>query len=186
MEVIVYSDFNCPFCYVLNERIHAAGVAGRVQWRGVQHAPHLTSPMVAANPSLGAELQQEVRAIRQWAPEIEIAIPSGKPNTGPANTAVAAALLADTSGAKDFKDSLYRAFWRQGADLSDAKVLRDLARAAGLPERWDAADVAATVAGWQDGWMRSGFRGVPALLRSDGQRLEGLVSQQVLQAFVQG
>lgn len=186
MEVIVYSDFNCPFCYVLNERIHAAGVADRVQWRGVQHAPQLQTPMAAAGPSLSAELQEEVRAIRQWAPEIAIAVPSGKPNTGPANAAVAAALLADTSTARDFKDSLYRAFWQRGADLSDAKVLHELARAAGLPEHWDAAEVAATVAGWQNDWVRSGFRGVPALLRSDGQRLEGLVSQQVLQAFVQG
>jgi len=186
MEVIVYSDFNCPFCYVLNERIHAAGVADRVQWRGVQHAPQLQIPMAPADAHLGAELQDEVRAIRQWAPEIAIAIPPGKPNTGPANAAVAAALLANAPGAHDFKNSLYRAFWRQGVDLSSSKVLHDLARAAGLPERWDAANVAATVAGWQDGWMRSGFRGVPAMLRSDGQRLEGLVSQQVLQAFVQG
>ena len=186
MEVIVYSDFNCPFCYVLNERIQAAGVADRVQWRGVQHAPHLTIPMAAANPSLGDELQQEVRAIKQWAPEIEIAIPPGKPNTGPANAAVAAALLASITGAHDFKDSLYRAFWRRGEDLSDLQVLRELARAAGVAENWNAADAAATVAGWQEGWMKSGFRGVPALLRSDGQRLEGLVTQQVLQAFVQG
>ena len=186
MEVIVYSDFNCPFCYVLNERIHAAGVADRVQWRGVQHAPHLTIPMAAANPSLGDELQQEVRAIKQWAPEIEIAIPPGKPNTGPANAAVAAALLANITGAHDFKDSLYRAFWRRGADLSDSEVLRELARAVGVPEQRVEADVAPTVTGWQNSWMRSGFRGVPALLRSDGQRLEGLVTQQVLQAFVQG
>ena len=186
MEVIVYSDFNCPFCYVLNERIHAAGVADRVQWRGVQHAPHLTIPMAAADPILGSELQQEVRAIRQWAPEIDIVVPLGKPNTGPANAAVAAALLADTSAARDFKDSLYRAFWQQGADLSDAKVLRELARAAGVPEQRAEADVATTVADWQDDWMKSGFRGVPAMLRSDGQRLEGLVSQQVLQAFVEG
>jgi predicted DsbA family dithiol-disulfide isomerase len=186
MKVILYSDFNCPFCYALNERTHAAGVADRVQWRGVQHAPQLKIPMVPADPSLSAELQEEVRAIRQWAPEIAIEIPPGKPNTGPASAAVAAALLANAPGANDFKDSLYRAFWRQGADLSDAEMLHELARAAGLTERWDAADVAATVAGWHDDWMRSGFRGVPAMLRSDGQRLEGLVSQQVLQAFVQG
>ena len=184
MEVILYSDFNCPFCYALNERIHAAGVAERIQWRGVQHAPQLPTPMAPAEPYLRAELQDEVSALRRWAPEMVIEIPRGKPNTGPAIAAVAAAMLTDATAAHSFKASLYRAFWRQGADLSDSKVLYDLARAAGLAEHGLAHNVDATVAKWQDEWMKSGFRGVPAMRRSDGQRLEGLVSQQVLQDFV--
>ncbi len=184
MEVILYSDFNCPFCYALNERIHATGVAGRMQWRGVQHAPQLPIPMAPAEPYLRAELQDEASAIRRSAPEIAIAVPPGKPNTGPAIAAVAAAMVTNTAAAHILKDSLYRAFWRQGADLSDPKVLHKLARAAGLPEHGLAHNVDATVAKWQDEWMGSGFRGVPAMLRSDGRRLEGLVSQQALQDFV--
>ncbi|MEO6697524.1 MAG: DsbA family protein [Gammaproteobacteria bacterium] len=186
MEVILYSDFNCPFCYALNERIHAAGVAEQVQWRGVQHAPQLPIPMAPADPYLRAELQDEVSAIRRLAPEMAIEIPRGKPNTGAVIAAVAAAVVTDPAAAHSFKDSLYRSFWRQGADLSDSKVLHELAREAGLPQHGFAHNVDATVAKWQDDWMKSGFRGVPAMLRSDGQRLEGLVSQQVLQAFVQG
>ncbi|MFZ5588844.1 MAG: DsbA family oxidoreductase [Pseudomonadota bacterium] len=183
MDVLVYSDFNCPFCYVLNERLIAAGVAQRAQWRGVQHAPQLPMPLAAAGPRLRAELQHEVSAVRHLAPEVEIALPSGKPNTGPAIAAVAAVLRVDAHAAHVFKDSLYRAFWREGADLSDPAVLRALARAAGLPEQWDGAEVAATAARWQNEWIRSGFRGVPAMLRGDGQRLEGLVPLQKLQTF---
>jgi predicted DsbA family dithiol-disulfide isomerase len=183
MQAILYSDFNCPFCYALGERIHAAGLADRVEWRGVQHAPQLAIPMAPADAHLGAELQEEVRAIRRLAPEIVIAAPPGKPNTASAIAAVASALGSDALNAQRFKDALYRAFWQQGADLSDINILAKLAGENGLPDTWRADAVSHSVSRWQAEWMM-GFRGVPAILRADGQKLEGLVSAQVLRDFL--
>lgn len=183
MQAILYSDFNCPFCYALGERIHAAGLTDRIEWRGVQHAPHLAIPMAAADARLRAELQAEVRAIQRLAPEIALAVPVGKPNTAAAIVAVASALGRDALRAHHFKDALYRAFWQQGADLSDRKVLSKLAQESGLSDAGSAAAVAHTVSRWQGEWM-NGFRGVPAILREDGQRLEGLVPEHVLRDFL--
>ncbi|MGH8728872.1 MAG: hypothetical protein ACREV9_12130 [Burkholderiales bacterium] len=88
--VALYSDFNCPYCYALGERLFAAASAHRVEWRGVQHAPYLPIPMASAGAALAAELSDEVGAIRRLAPEVSITLPRGKPNTGPAIRAVSA------------------------------------------------------------------------------------------------
>jgi hypothetical protein len=78
---ILYSDFNCPFCYALHERLHDMDLLGRCEWRGVQHAPHLPRPMKPWQGSPGAELRQEVAVVQRLAPGLPIALPPGKPNT---------------------------------------------------------------------------------------------------------
>lgn len=183
-DIVLYSDFNCPFCYALGERLLAAGASKRVIWRGVQHAPELPIPMASAGPRLAAELQDEVRAIRQRAPEVPISAPRGKPNTGPAIHAVAAALRLDKARAYELKDNLYREFWQQGADISAPDVLRQWAKAAGLPEELDVAGVEITVAGWQREWEMSGLGGVPSMLRRDSRPLVGLVSVEAILEFL--
>ena len=85
----LYSDFNCPFCYAMHERLHALGVMDRISWQGVQHAPHLPVPMAGWAGHLAAELKQEVQMVRRLAPELPIAVPPGKPNTGRAIAAAA-------------------------------------------------------------------------------------------------
>ena len=42
-DFIVYADFNCPFCYALNERLHAMNIEQRVEFRTIQHAPAATT-----------------------------------------------------------------------------------------------------------------------------------------------
>ena len=37
------TDFNCPFCYALNERLHAMNLEDRVEFRSVQHDPSASS-----------------------------------------------------------------------------------------------------------------------------------------------
>lgn len=43
----LYSDFNCPFCYALYELLQELQFIDRCEWRGVQHASHLSNPMHA-------------------------------------------------------------------------------------------------------------------------------------------
>src|SRR5574341_165313 len=83
-QIVVYSDFNCPFCYAMHERLHGYGVLDRVAWRGVQHAPHLPIPMARWNGPLMDELRHEVAMVGRLAPTLPIVVPEGKPNTGPA------------------------------------------------------------------------------------------------------
>jgi predicted DsbA family dithiol-disulfide isomerase len=39
----LYSDFNCPFCYAMHDRLHEMKLLDRCEWRGVQHASHLSN-----------------------------------------------------------------------------------------------------------------------------------------------
>jgi predicted DsbA family dithiol-disulfide isomerase len=184
MQAIAYSDPNCPYCYATEERLHLLGLADRVAWRGVQHAPHLAAPMADADPHLGAELRAEVAAVQRLAPEVEIALPRGKPNTALAIRRAAAALRADPAGGRRFVRALYRAFWIEGADLSDGDVLAELAASAGLGPVPEHPEDPATVQRWQTDWEWTGLGGVPLLMRGDRRPLFGLVPAAQLEAFV--
>ncbi|KAA0273285.1 MAG: hypothetical protein EDQ89_05320, partial [Acidobacteria bacterium] len=117
---ILYSDFNCPYCYATHERLERLGLHDRVRWRGVQHSPELPRPMRAAAGPFAAELAREVESIRLRAPEVPIELPTGKPNTGPA---IELAAAAGGEAAGGLVLGLYRRFWRDGEDLSDPDVL---------------------------------------------------------------
>jgi predicted DsbA family dithiol-disulfide isomerase len=184
---IVYSDFNCPFCYALNEQLHALGMAEGLVWRGVQHAPHLPVPMVPWTGPLAEELQREVRAVRRLAPELPIAVPPGKPNTGRAIRAAALALQMDPGRGEAFKNLLYAALWRDGADLSNPAILDHLGEQAGVGEgiagKAERQDLAQTAAAWQEEWERQGYLSVPTVMRADGEQLIGFPGGRRVRQF---
>lgn len=183
-EAIVFSDPNCPFCYATEERLHALGLDDRVRWCGVEHAPHLPVPMAPAAGGLERELPAEVGAIRARAPEVEIAVPPGKPNTELAIRYGAAALRTDPAAGRGFVRSLYRGFWADGLDLSDAAVLAKLADDAGLPGLEPGPADAIATEGWQRAWQQVGPGGVPLIMRPDGEFLYGLVDAERLRDFL--
>jgi predicted DsbA family dithiol-disulfide isomerase len=184
LDFILYSDFNCPFCYAFGERVIALGFADRIEWRGVQHAPHLATPMAQAGPTFASELAREVQFVQRLAPEIPIALPLGKPNTGPAIHAVAAAMNIDPRKAHRLATSLYRVFWQHGTDISDPSVIRELADQADLADLSNTPDAVKTVAAWHEAWMDRGVGSVPDLLRQDGESITGLVDLDTLRRFV--
>lgn len=186
----LYSDFNCPFCYALHERLHELDVMDRIEWRGVQHAPHLPVPMVTWGGHLGVELKQEVEMVRRLAPELPITVPMGKPNTGLAIAAAARALHLDRSRGSMFVRALYRRFWCDGHDLSDREVLRKEALRQGFTAE-ELVEAGATpvdrlLKTWGDQWEEAEHQGVPLLQRQDGRLLVGLVSIETLNTFVAG
>jgi predicted DsbA family dithiol-disulfide isomerase len=181
---LLFSDFNCPFCYALGERVEQAGLSGRVAWRGVQHAPHLPEPMAPAGPGLSQELSQEVEGIRRLASEVPIALPKGKPNTRRPIERVAAALARDPAKAHALELRLYRELWRNGTDISRPEVLEALAQEHGLGGLSVSAEAERTATAWQRAWELSGARGVPALIRQDGARLVGLAKAEDLKKFL--
>jgi len=165
LDFVLYSDFNCPFCYAFGERIIALGFADRIAWRGVQHAPHLQSPMAHAGPTFASELAREVQFVQRLAPEVYIALPRGKPNTGPAIQAVAAAMNLDPHKAHRLATSLYRMFWQHGADISTPSVIRTLADQADLPDLVITPEAVKTTTAWHEAWLDRGVGSVPDLIR---------------------
>ncbi|MCK9248281.1 MAG: DsbA family protein [Solirubrobacteraceae bacterium] len=183
-RAVVYTDPNCPFCFAVEERLAALDLLDRVAWRGVQHAPHLPTPMAPAGPRLAAELAQEGRSLAALAPDVPVTVPTGKPSTAVAITHAAAALRRDPGRGRTFVRSLYAAFWREGRDLSDPAVLADLAERARLPDLTVTADDEAVRDDWQERWESLGLGGVPLIVRDDGQLSYGLTSSEDLDRFL--
>ena len=184
LDFVLYSDFNCPFCYAFGEQVIALNFADRIEWRGVQHAPHLPIPMAQVGPTFASELAREVQFVQRLAPEVPIALPLGKPNTGQAIQAVAAAMNIDPRKAHRLATSLYRVFWQHGTDISDPSVIRELADQADLADLSNTPDAVKTVAAWHEAWMDRGVGSVPDLLRQDGESITGLVDLDTLRRFV--
>src|SRR3989454_12647143 len=128
---ILYSDFNCPFCYAMHERLHEMALLARCEWRGVQHASHLPRPMKPWQGSLGAELRHEVAVVQRLAPGLPIALPPGKPNTRPAIEQAAALLRHDRSHGMAFGRDTYRAVWWEGRGMCEPAGLSQLGRRGG-------------------------------------------------------
>ncbi len=182
-RVVLYSDFNCPFCYALHERLHDVGVIDRCEWRGVQHAPQLPRPMKPWSGSLGAELRHEVTTVQRLAPGLPIALPPGKPNTLPAIERAIALLQKERRLGMDFVRRTYRAFWCDGRDISDPMVLKELA---GEPVGEDGEGHHHALAQkWETAWHATGQNGVPLLVSSDGDLLVGCVPVEHVRQFFQ-
>jgi len=183
----LYSDFNCPFCYAMHERLHTYGVLERVEWRGVQHAPHLPIPMARWNGRLLDELRHEVAMVGRLAPMLPIAVPEGKPNTRPAIQLAARVLARDVVQGSELVRRLYWLFWREGRDISDVGVLHEALASLGLdPQGIKEKDEATgrTLDGWEHLWRSTGQAGVPLLERPDGTLLVGLARESDLDRFL--
>ncbi len=185
--VLLYSDFNCPFCYAMHERLHACGVMDRVEWRGVQHGPHLPIPMARWNGQLLDELRHEVAMVGRLMPRLPIAVPAGKPNTRPAIELAARVLGRDVGQGSALIRRLYWWFWRDGRDISDVRVLREALASLGLdPQGLLEKDEATAhiLDDWDDFWRSTGQAGVPVLRRTDGTLLVGLARASDLDRFL--
>lgn len=177
----LYSDFNCPFCYALHERLHELNLLDRCEWRGVQHAPHLPKPMKPWDGSLGAELRHEVAVVQRLAPGLPIRLPGGKPNTFPAIEQAAALLQHDVQLGMDFVKRTYRAFWCEGQDISDPQVIRQLTGEKNVEYVKDDSLIIAQK--WETAWHATGQRGVPLVVAPDGDLLVGCVPVDQVKNF---
>lgn len=183
---ILYSDFNCPFCYAMHERLHEMNMLARCEWRGVQHASHLPRPMKPWQGSMGAELRHEVSVVQRLAPGLPIALPPGKPNTRPAIEQAVALLRRDPSHMMTFVRETYRAFWCEGKDISDTEVLKQLVEQAGSSaeslETIESEDRQKAQA-WETAWHVTGQAGVPLIVSPDNYLLVGCVPVDDIRRF---
>lgn len=182
----LYSDFNCPFCYAMHERLHEMNLLDRCEWRGVQHASHLPRPMKPWQGSLGAELRHEVAVVQRLAPGLPIALPSGKPNTRPAIEQAVGLLRRDPAHAMAFVRETYRAFWCESKDISDKEVLRQLVeQVGGSPESVGVSngEDRRVVQEWEAAWHATGQAGVPLIVSPDHYLLVGCAPIEDVRRF---
>jgi diguanylate cyclase (GGDEF)-like protein len=183
--ISVYGDFNCPFCYALNERLQVYARDFCIRWMAVQHLPFADSNTASFQEQ--TQLTAEVAAVRKRAPEVQLVTPPARPNTQLANLYLAAAELAGDPQAHSFRNQVYRALWRDGQDISDIRVLTRLVEQAGLGTVEPADEEQKLTSAWQAMWEKGEFdRRVPSMENGQGARVLGFPAIPRLMPFLQG
>ena len=176
----LFSDFNCPFCYALHERLLQLQLIDRCDWKGVQHAPHLPVPLTPWQGSLNAELRHEVSVVRRLAPELPLTMPVGKPNSAKAVAFAAEQLERDRVSGLALVRKIYRTFWFEGRDISDQRVLVEIAGDSLGESSGNGSGIARA---WALAWEATGQGSVPLVVAPTGDLLVGCVPSEEIRKF---
>jgi len=184
-KVVVYADLNCPFCFALHERLISENHINNVEWRCIEHAPDIRFDI--NDYLMQSELSEEVTKVRVLAPEVTIMIPRARPNTSEATKLVIEAHKSDPQKALTLRTLCYRELWIKGNDISDAKTLESLLLEAEIEVNDISKDTLEQLKSWQKEWEEGDFsRNIPAVISKEGNKLLGLPSSSILNAFFQG
>ena len=141
VTLVVYSDFLCPWCWNVATKLASVqaslGPALAIEWK---------SYLLRPRPEAGRSLEKFRAYTQSWlrvaadeprAPFVPWASDAGPPSHSlpPHVVAKAAAALSPEAGVR-MRDRLFRAYFAESRDISDAATLRALWSEAGL----DAAD----------------------------------------------
>lgn len=185
LRIDVISDVVCPWCYVGKRQLEAALERWRaanpeapepnVRWHPFQLNPDLPEEGVAradylrrkfGNPDPAAIYQRVGAAARAVGLEPDFTKIARQPNTLRAHALIGAAAGGGAALQDQVVETLFRAYFMDGADLTSSDTLAALARQAGLSD--DAVDAAldggeaAAAAGQADAEARRlGVSGVP-------------------------
>ena len=120
-RIVVISDFNCPYCFTLNEWLNQLGVAERVYWVGVEHKSHLPFDFSATNQLDDyTTLLKEVADVQRRAPEVEVQLPPVWVNSHHALLLQAAVEADEPSLAAPLRTAIFRSFWRDQCNIANA------------------------------------------------------------------
>ncbi|QDE67426.1 DsbA family oxidoreductase [Myxococcus xanthus] len=165
----VWSDYVCPFCYLelpILKQLHARlGAELDIHWRAFELRPTPARPLAPVS-----ELPRSAwaRAVYPMAEQRGLTMkpPPVQPRS---RLALEAAEFAKDAGAfSPFHEALFRAFFEDGRDIGDLRVLADLAEDVGLDREsmtraLEASRYTARVLADEEEAQRLGIRGVPAM-----------------------
>jgi diguanylate cyclase (GGDEF)-like protein len=185
-EFVVYADFNCPFCYALNERLDELNGSYPIEWRPIQHMPSIDGLMLA--PVTQAQLASEVFTVRHRAPDVPISLPPVWSNSRRATEAYVAASAIDGERAALLRRDIYRALWKDGRDIADPAVIAELLHTNGFDDDVDAdIDARLALGEWQRLWEEGPYdERIPTITSDEGRTLLGLSSPNEIEAFFRG
>jgi predicted DsbA family dithiol-disulfide isomerase len=173
-----YYDVVCPYSYMESHAVEAAEDAGEVEveWLPFELRPAPRALLEPRGDHLRVDWTQNVYR-RALGLGIEIHLPRYQPRS---TLPLAACLWAGEQGRlRDFKHALYEAFFCEGEDIATDDEIARAAERAGLDP---AAAVAAAYSPERFARIReiraqaeaAGVRGVPTLLRDDGETHWGM------------
>ncbi len=179
-RIVVMSDFNCPYCFTLNEWLSELGASTRVRWIGIEHRPDL--PLRPANLDVDAgQLALEVCDVERRAPEVAVRSPAFWCNSRRALLLQNAVEVDAPEEAAALRQRLFRAYWQEGIPLCDEAALASEAqRFPELDLEVEAAELARLTA-----WWRTHVNRIPAMFAPTGVVHLGLQDRATVQRFVQ-
>jgi predicted DsbA family dithiol-disulfide isomerase len=203
LTVDVISDVICPWCYIGKRRLEkaVAALAGRervrVRWHpfqlnplmpreGMSRREYRTAKFGSWERSLALDAQVAAAGRAEGIP-FDYAMVMRTPNTLDAHRLIE---LADTVGIQDaVVEAVFRAYFAEGRDISQATVLLDVVAEAGLDRgRAEAAlnsdEGLAAIRAAEEQSRRAGVQGVPHFLINGTLALSGAREPSVfLDAF---
>jgi len=183
-HLTVYADFNCPFCYALNERLHAMDLEDRVEFRSIQHAPSVSSNK--AGFKVLSELTREVAEVRRRAPSTRINVPLFRPNTAAASALVSAINKSKPGKSSPLRRRIFQALWVDGQDISNPDVLATLLKELAIEAPADGAAQDEELAEWQTLWEENrGYEhNIPIVISQRGEVVIGFPLESELDTFL--
>jgi predicted DsbA family dithiol-disulfide isomerase len=185
-RIVVVSDFNCPYCFTLNEWLNQLGVEERVYWVGVEHKGHLPAGFSDVNdPEDHSTLLKEVADVQRRAPEVGVQLPPVWINSQRALLLQAAVEAEEPGLAAPLRTAIFRGFWRDQQNIADSQQLRQLQQRAGVDadsERLLDSEALDRITSW---WRQDLDR-IPCMLAPTGARHLGLQDRAAVEAFVLG
>jgi predicted DsbA family dithiol-disulfide isomerase len=141
LDVVVYSDFLCPWCWNAAARLGAVeaqlGGALRVEWRSYLLRPHPRPRTPEALEKFRAYTQgwQRVAEDEPRAPFQTWQGDAGPPtHSVPSHQVAKAAAALGTEAGRRMRERLFRAYFVESRDISEDETLRALWREAGLAD----------------------------------------------------
>lgn len=174
LEVIVYSDFLCPWCWNAATRLGSVaaqlGEALTIEWRSYLLRPHPRPRTPEAMVRFRAYTQgwQRVAEDEPRAPFRSWQGDAGPPTHSlpPHRVAKAAATLGADAG-RAMRERLFRAYFVESRDITDGETLRALWREVGLADadfaRHEDPELTRRILAEHDEAQACGATGVPAV-----------------------
>ncbi|MEM7562575.1 MAG: diguanylate cyclase [Pseudomonadota bacterium] len=183
-HLTIYADFNCPFCYALNERVHVLGLENQVEYRYVQHTSGPSR--ILPDFDLLSELTSEVAEVRRRTPATRINIPLIRPNTAAATALVSAVQKRNPYQAAKLRRAIFRALWLGGRDISDPDLLAGLLQDLDVPTPGFDANLQGELIQWQNEWQDNADydRNIPIVISSKGETVVGFPLEPELDSFL--
>jgi hypothetical protein len=178
-QVLVFSDFNCPYCFALNERLDALGLADKVRWIGIEHRPDLPHGPCNAQADVD-KLAFEVADMLRRAPDVQAHQPHAWLNSRHALLIQNAIEDDAPERAHELRRAIYRTYWQNPAGTLDEAALQGIldAMELALPEvEPDHLDELTAL------WRRR-FDRIPAMLAPTGATHLGLQDATSVARFI--
>jgi predicted DsbA family dithiol-disulfide isomerase len=172
LNVTVFSDYICPFCYVGSLRLIKLGDAFdlRVNWRGVELHPETPAIGMPVN-ELGYPPQQWLEMmnhLRELAAEDDIVLAEPEFTTNSRRALLLAEAAKEAGRAVFYRmhERLFRAMHTDGLNIGEERTLRRLAGEAGLADElveaaWRQERFANRLRASTQEALRLGIKGVP-------------------------